>query len=145
MPRTVRKRPMRTQSMIPGLVLFLVLCHGSILLAQSEVIMLDHQEMFEKKHYPPVPFPHELHMESIGCLDCHHDYQDGKNVLDESLLEEGNPSAQCVTCHRLEICCDVQKAYHGLCMGCHLRAAAKGNPSGPRMCAGCHPGPKKTP
>jgi c(7)-type cytochrome triheme protein len=47
----------------------------------------------------PVLFDHEFHMYDFDCLDCHHDMENGENVLDEVDLVEGNPDILCASCH----------------------------------------------
>jgi hypothetical protein len=112
--------------------------------AQPEFIRFNHLEKDGQKRYPPVTFSHESHMEEIECLTCHHDYKDGENVLDEDDLEEGNSAATCTACHSMENCDDIQKTFHGLCMGCHIRSRKEGLPHGPRLCVECHvPIPEK--
>ena len=55
---------------------------------------------FQTRERPPVPFPHGRHMEEgLSCKDCHHRYEQGKNVLDESDLEPGKPGIRCQECH----------------------------------------------
>lgn len=107
-------------------------------LAQPEFVTLNHLEKDGQKHYPPVIFSHESHMEELECLSCHHDYQDGENVLDEDELEEGNPAATCSACHSFESCDDVQRTFHGLCLGCHIQSRKEGQAHGPRLCVECH-------
>jgi len=111
---------------------------GSIVHAQPEEILLNHIKDFKIKRRPPVTFPHELHMERFECLDCHHRYEKGKNVLDESELEEGSPAAKCSTCHSLKNKCDLKNAFHRQCLNCHVNNKVPGEPTGPRMCVGCH-------
>lgn len=111
---------------------------GSIVHAQPEEIVLNHIKDFKIKRRPPVTFPHEFHMERFECLDCHHRYENGKNVLDEDELAEGSPAARCSTCHSLKDKCDLQKAFHRQCLGCHVNQKTPGEPTGPRMCVGCH-------
>jgi len=85
-----------------------------------------------------VVFDHNLHMGLYACLDCHHDFQNGANVLDESALEEDNPDLQCGACHHADASLDRQKAFHRLCMGCHIQVRKAGGARGPEMCGNCH-------
>ena len=106
--------------------------------AQPDDIILNHESTFVKKRRSAVPFPHGLHMENYACLDCHHKFKDGENILDEDELEDGNPAAQCVTCHDLNSNCNLHKAFHIQCLDCHVEESGKGINSGPRQCRGCH-------
>jgi DNA-directed RNA polymerase subunit RPC12/RpoP len=59
-------------------------------------------------------------MEAYECLDCHHDYKDGKNILDEEDIEEDG-SVECAQCHAKGTPIELKTAYHRQCMGCHRR------------------------
>ncbi len=106
---------------------------ASILYAQPENIVLDHPDAFKIQQRSPVLFPHEQHMMDYECLDCHHKYENGKNILDEEELTEGNSDIACATCHHRQTKIDLQKAYHRQCILCH-----KENKTDPRMCGECH-------
>jgi c(7)-type cytochrome triheme protein len=106
-------------------------------LAQEEEIELSMAPPQEAQR-PPVIFPHEVHMGLYDCLECHHDYQNGENVLDEDSLEEGNPAIQCANCHNGKTSPDLQEAFHRQCIGCHIDVRKSGQPSGPEMCGDCH-------
>ncbi len=123
------------------LVLVLILAcifRTAFLYAQPEEILLKHDSLDGERDRPPVLFPHELHMDNYECLDCHHKYEKGENVLDEAELEDGNPSAQCITCHEFKTNCCLQKVFHKQCMGCHVEKRKPGEKKGPRKCNGCH-------
>ena len=92
----------------------------------------------ENLQRPPVPFDHDAHMESAECLDCHHQYEDGENVLDESELEEGDPDILCGACHNDTASIDLQKAFHRQCIGCHTALRKAGEGRAPEMCGTCH-------
>ncbi|MDM8525985.1 cytochrome c3 family protein [Desulfococcaceae bacterium HSG8] len=83
---------------------------------------------------PPVPFFHDEHNEKAGveeCNICHHTYEDGKKVEDDS--SEG---MECSECHTLEDKSDpapLVRVYHLQCKGCHEERKA-----GPVMCGECH-------
>jgi len=115
------------------IALFISFLAASILYAQPENIILDHPAAFEKKQRSPVLFPHEQHMMNYECLDCHHKYENGKNVLDEDELIEENSDIACAKCHHPKMKIDLQKAFHRQCMLCH-----KENKTGPRLCGECH-------
>ncbi|MFZ5571091.1 MAG: cytochrome c3 family protein [Thermodesulfobacteriota bacterium] len=99
---------------------------------------------FPDRQRPPVNFLeeyHDAHMESQECLACHHKYEDGENVLDESDLEEDNPDIRCASCHNASSDndpTDPMEAYHRQCMGCHDELSAKGEETGPSLCGECH-------
>ena len=116
---------------------------ASILLAQSDEIIINNARSFVDKQRTPVKFPHGLHMGSgLECKDCHHLYRDGKNVLDESELIENNPKIKCSSCHTMQKggrSLGLMDAFHLQCMGCHKKLAMKGKKSGPRLCGQCHP------
>ncbi len=115
-----------------ALVSFLLL-NGSPLRAQPDKIVL------EGKTRPAVTFPHNRHVEAgLSCKDCHHVYENGKNVLDEGKLEEGNPGIRCSTCHGQSTRPDPKTAFHNQCIGCHNKSLKKGEKRGPRYCGECH-------
>ena len=77
----------------------LILSHSPVN-AQPEKMILDLSAISGKTARPPVSFPHNRHVEAgLSCKDCHHLYKNGKNVLDESKLEEGNKGIRCSACH----------------------------------------------
>ena len=106
--------------------------------AQPEKIVLNNTEVFKHKKRSPVTFPHELHCDGLECLDCHHRYEKGENVLDEDSLEEGNAEIRCAFCHTREARVQLRSAFHLMCTGCHTKNAKKGEKTGPRTCGGCH-------
>lgn len=113
---------------------------GSVLMAQQDKMTLDSSDAFKKKGRPVVTFPHNRHVEAgLDCKACHHLYQNGKNILDESKLEAGNPDIRCSKCHGSKLRLDLQQAFHDQCIGCHVgyRQKEKKN-SGPRYCGECH-------
>ena len=117
----------------------LMIFTGSPLQAQPNKIILDHSKDFVKKGRPPVPFPHNRHVEAgLSCKDCHHVYENGKNVLDESKLEEGNQGGRRSACHLSRSRIDLQQAFHNQCMGCHKQFLKEKKKTGPRFCGECH-------
>jgi hypothetical protein len=90
---------------------------------------------------PPVLFfekYHDRHMENQDCLDCHHKYKNGENILDEGDLEDGDPEIYCASCHNNNEKYDLQQAFHRQCMGCHDRLSAANMKTGPSLCGECH-------
>ncbi len=95
----------------------------------------------EKKQRPDVMFLdeyHDLHMESANCLDCHHIYENGENILDEGELEDGEAETSCSSCHTPDATLNLEKAYHQQCMGCHNKMKKAKEKTGPSLCGECH-------
>lgn len=99
---------------------------------------------------PSVRFPHETHMGEFGCLDCHHKYENGENVLEEDALMDIEPDEEivldmgasagevdgeikCLACHTDGKRIEGMEAFHDMCMGCH-----KTSKKGPALCGECH-------
>ena len=94
-------------------------------------------------------FTHEKHIKGheIACSECHHVYEQGKNVWNEDM-----PIQKCEACHddptiknEKKLPPDMQKknlklAFHGNCRGCH-KPLKKANPESqvPVTCSQCHP------
>ena len=114
-------------------VALLLVLTGAPLRAQPDEIVL------EGKTRPAVSLPHNRHVEAgLSCKDCHHIYENGKNILDESQLEEGNKNLQCLACHGSKSRLNVEKAFHSQCTGCHRTYQMEKKKTGPRYCGGCH-------
>jgi len=96
-----------------------------------------HDPAFEILTRPPVSFIHDEHNEQAGledCTVCHHVYEDGKKLEDETSEDQ-----TCSECHMKDNAKDPMPliaAYHKMCKNCHL--AEK---KGPVMCAECHTKP----
>jgi hypothetical protein len=133
-----------------GLLLFAV---G--LRAQPEDILLDNHSVFTTRERPSVAFPHMEHINNgIECKTCHHRFQGGKNILDETELQEGAEGIKCSSCHKekpgFRFAPDLdstkrnlQQAFHRLCIGCHRQVSQAGKKAGPVTCGACHPWGKK--
>lgn len=126
-----------------GFCAFFIACSfvllANSLLAQSDMMILDSMKGLPGKKRPPVPFPHNLHVEKgWSCKDCHHLYEKGKNVLDESSLTEGNKKILCSSCHGSKARLNLEQAYHAQCMGCHKKPLKEQKKAPPRYCGGCH-------
>jgi c(7)-type cytochrome triheme protein len=121
----------RRTSLITGLMLFLIL---PIYLTSP----LSAMTLSGEKTRGPVEFTHDDHMSSFDCLDCHHVMKNGKNVLDESVLEEGNPDILCGSCHTDETKISKREAFHYQCIRCHDSQRFTKEPTGPTLCGECH-------
>jgi len=148
-------------------IVFFAVSGISVSFAQPENILLNHDagcfrnETNDEKQRSAVMFPHELHMEQFECLECHHVYEDGENVLDDSDLEEGNTDISCCSCHNSGTKIDLEYAFHNLCMSCHNENRKKfwvprkgiqwkafmpvKGQSAPTLCGECHVQEKQAP
>jgi hypothetical protein len=91
-------------------------------------------EGFASHQRPAAVFRHDAHNEKAGiqaCNDCHHVYEEGRKLPDES-----SEDRHCSDCHGLQ---DdgrqpgLMKAFHLNCKGCHQT-----RDKGPVMCGECH-------
>ena len=102
-------------------------------LSQDDVKTVE-DSAFEEKMRPPVPFLHDEHNEKAEieeCNVCHHVYEDGEKLEDDSSEEQ-----ECSECHTLnkgDNPLSLVKIYHLQCRGCHQKKKA-----GPIMCGECH-------
>jgi|GEM_PF-281700 len=133
---------MRTRSCVMSLFVLATLAVLPVMLSAGAVEA-------GAKQRPSVSFPHEMHFDvADDCLSCHHDFQDGENVLDEGLLSETEPDEpielnsmnredlselSCVSCHGEKAKIGPMDAYHNQCITCHETEKA-----GPVMCGECH-------
>jgi hypothetical protein len=91
-------------------------------------------DAFNKPQRPAAVFPHDAHNERAkieNCNQCHHVYEDGKLVEDES-----SEDRRCSDCHGIEDAGrqpGLMKAFHLNCKGCH-----QDQKRGPVMCGECH-------
>ncbi len=101
----------------------------------EEIIRMDNSA-FETPQRPGAVFDHDTHNEIAeledDCSVCHHVYEDGKIVEDES--SEDTP---CGDCHGLKKSPDnstpLRKAFHKRCRDCHFESK-----KGPVLCGECH-------
>lgn len=132
-------------------VLMLILLVSSFAGAQEEMLVIDNSGVYREKQRTAVMFPHDLHVRDFDCLACHHDYENGENILDEKTLEEGNVDLFCASCHDEAAGIDLKEAYHRQCMGCHRQfrihrccvvcekvVSLAGSDPGPELCGECH-------
>ena len=101
--------------------------------SQEEMVAVDNS-VFDNARRSPAAFVHDAHNEEAGieeCFECHHLYEDGKRVEDESSEDQS-----CSDCHEFESSGSqpgLMKAFHMNCKGCHQKEK-----SGPVMCGECH-------
>jgi len=110
----------------------------SLLGAQPDTLTLMSPGV-QTRERPPVPFPHGRHMEEgLSCKDCHHRYEQGKNVLEESDLEPGKPGIRCQACHGPGGRGSLREVFHRQCLSCHQEKQKVGRKNVPRYCGECH-------
>lgn len=95
---------------------------------------------YEKDRKGPVIFPHLRHArdDKILCWECHHVYEDGKNVY-----EPWGETYACIDCHdpyeEFDHIPRLQTAYHLCCKTCHEKRKIYGDePLAYRKCNRCH-------
>lgn len=112
----------------PGLLTF-----GQAIAQESERMDTSN---FESPRRPGAVFSHDDHNAAAdledNCAVCHHVYEDGKRVADES-----SEDASCSDCHSLsptvENGISLELAYHKRCRDCHFDTG-----KGPVLCGECH-------
>ncbi len=101
--------------------------------SQDEMTVVDNS-VFDRPQRSPSIFVHDEHNEKaeiFDCAVCHHVYEDGDLVPDESSEDQ-----RCSDCHGLTASKDqpaLIKAFHANCKGCHQEQGR-----GPIMCGECH-------
>ena len=111
-----------------GSILFIASVHS-----QEDMVVVN-DDVFDSPQRPTAVFRHDEHNEIAEieeCNQCHHIYEDGKLVEDESSEDQS-----CSDCHD-ENGSDgkpnLTKAFHQNCKGCYLE-----NKKGPIICSQCH-------
>jgi hypothetical protein len=118
------------------ILLFLI---SAVVLAPSFSFSDDYmnidEEAFTQQQRPFVKFYHDEHNEKAGleddCALCHHLYEDGKLVEDES-----SEDMACSECHAQENDpkqIELAATYHNRCRACHVEKK-----QGPITCGACH-------
>jgi hypothetical protein len=124
---------MKTVTLIAMLLLTGIVVAITAAWSQDDMIVVDNSA-FDNPQRPPSVFVHDEHNEAAGiddCTECHHVYEDGKRLEDESSEDQS-----CSECHEPKDAGDqpsLIKAFHLNCKGCH-QAQGKG----PIMCGECH-------
>jgi hypothetical protein len=115
-------------SLLIGMVLAITLAWS-----QDDMTIVDNAAFDDPQRTPSV-FTHDAHNETAGiddCAECHHVYEGGKRLEDESSEDQS-----CSECHDLkgsEGQPSLIKAFHANCKGCHQEKN-----EGPIMCGECH-------
>ena len=115
--------------------------------APDEIMI--HSKLWAKKKYEDAKLTHKKHATdyNIPCADCHHVYQDGKNVW-----KEGDKVQRCDECHtcvktkkELKTASEEEKklslyiAFHDNCQGCHKKHNTETKTKdAPTSCSKCH-------
>ena len=89
----------------------------------------------------PVKLHHKKHAEvyKVDCLECHHKYENGKNVL-----KKGDPIEKCSKCHsplkKEGKALKLNLAYHKNCKDCHKKVVEKDSTKKApfKKCNDCH-------
>ena len=101
--------------------------------SQEDMTLVDNAA-FDNPQRTPSVFVHDEHNETAGvddCAECHHVYEDGERVEDESSEDQS-----CSDCHSVKGDDDqpsLIRAFHGNCKGCHQEQE-----KGPILCGECH-------
>lgn len=133
----MKKRGTILLTLILGIV---VVCAWTLAYAATKMpdkdLVIESKDVFKKKKKTPVVFPHAKH-KALKCIECHHEYKDGKNVW-----KEGQEVKKCGACHKLKKDGKkekLEKAYHNLCVKCHKALKKEKKKTGPTSCSKCHP------
>lgn len=111
-----------------------ILSMCTAVIAQDDVMTLS-SKAFGKPGRPSVVFRHGAHSQTFDCTACHHVFQNGQNVWDQT-----SPTA-CAECHKPQSkdgSLTLRPSFHKLCMDCHKKVLSQGKQSGPVMCGHCH-------
>ena len=110
---------------------------GVLMAADVPETITIHDPAFGEYKKGPVEFTHGKHVKDHGvaCVDCHHKYEDGKNVW-----KEGDPVQKCSECHPMDknegklYKLKAGTVFHKNCRDCH-----KEMQKGPyKKCDECH-------
>jgi len=124
----MRKRGVGLLTGLSLTLLFLVAAYS-----QEEMTVVDNRAFTQPERVVSV-FNHEAHNELAEideCNECHHVYEDGVKLEDES-----SEDMTCSECHEIKASEEqpaLMQAFHMNCKGCHLQEK-----KGPIMCGECH-------
>ena len=115
-------------------VLLAVLSMAALTAYSQEDIEFVEDSGFVSNMRPLPAFMHDEHNKKAGieeCNECHHVYEDGQKLEDES-----SEDMQCADCHEATSSGSMpglREAFHLNCKGCHMETK-----KGPVMCGQCH-------
>ena len=124
----MRKRPLFI--LILPLISFLLLLPA---FSQEDMVVVD-GDSFENQRRPSAVFRHDDHNDTAEieeCNECHHVYENGEKLADESSEDQ-----MCSDCHTDKNSGNqpgLRKAFHLNCKSCHQTKR-----QGPVMCGECH-------
>jgi hypothetical protein len=124
-----------------AMISYAVFLSASVIGAE-EYMRISNKSVFGTLTRGDVMFPHDRHFEKgIDCLRCHHRFEKRKNILtmDELPMDgllPGTSAVSCAACHKPGR--ELEKAYHRMCITCHVNMNKKAIRSGPVMCGLCH-------
>jgi hypothetical protein len=101
--------------------------------SQEDMEVVDNSAFEDPQRVSSI-FEHDSHNEKAGieeCNECHHVYEDGQKLADES--SEGQACGECHGPRAEDGMPGLRKAFHLNCRGCHLEKE-----KGPIMCGECH-------
>ena len=107
--------------------------------SEFDIIVLDSEE-YHKNRKGPVEFSHKKHSKDyeISCWDCHHVYENGKNIY-----SPWDTTDKCISCHspliEQEKAMKLQASFHLNCKLCHEKEDIyKGELRAYKKCIKCH-------
>ena len=133
------RKPTVTLTLIFAMLLILGL--GALKATEMpDEIILD-RDIYGSNRKGPVTFSHQMHAEDydVACKECHHIYEDGKNIW-----EDGDSVEKCASCHdpfeSEDKAMKLRTAFHKNCKGCHKQLKKEGiSDDAPyRKCTDCH-------
>jgi hypothetical protein len=116
-----------------ALLLAIALVWGTAAPAQEGMQVVEN-DVFTAPRRPPAIFRHDAHNAAAAieaCNACHHVYENGQRVEDES-----SEDLRCSDCHAEAAdgaIPGLMDAFHRNCKGCHAQQG-----QGPLMCGECH-------
>ncbi len=124
---------------IIALMGLLFIASGTLTAADIPDEILIENKGYKKDKKTPVKLSHKKHSVDYKteCDECHHDYQDGKNVWTAT-----DPVKKCVECHDPQKSKDkvkkLQTALHKNCKDCHKKVNEEGKKAPRKKCSDCH-------
>ena len=124
---------MRKRYVVFWLALFILGVCFAVAYSQDDMTLVKN-DGFANPQRTPALFKHDEHNETAGveeCNECHHVYENGVKVADES-----SEDRLCSDCHDVTASGNTPSlltAFHTNCKGCH-----ESQKKGPIMCGECH-------